>query len=343
MTCRFPFDPVGFTEEGKGHRDVTHDLQPLTQLLSGNPIPVSGMIRYALHIGNALRRIHAEGRCHAALTPALILVGESGARLLPAPPGVVGSPQPYTAPEVLRGEAVDTRTDIFAFGAVLYEMATGRRAFLARDAEELDEEIMSKGVSPTGHKGLDQVVQQCLAKDPAARWQNMQKVQMELKLVAIAEQQRETTTVADFEAVVRGELARQANAITELERAVTAQTSELTRAVTAALDDVQSQFTEVETFLTASQQRADHFAQSAAQALETTRQEIAALKTAIEGEVDGVARMVVGQASSIESIKAAMARSDDYVERVVDALDVLQSTVFAQPAGQETVAVAIAS
>jgi len=322
---------------------LTHDLQTLSQLISGNPLPVSNMIRYALNIGAALRRLHADGRCHGALTPDLISVSGSSARLLPAPPAAVGSPQPYTAPEILRGGAVDTRADIFAFGAVLYEMATGRRAFPAGDAGALEEEIMTKGVPPTGHKGLDQVVKQCTEKDPAARWQNMQKVQMELKLLAIGEQQHETTAVADFEAAVRGELTRQANAITELERAVTARTVELTRAVTAALDDVQSQFTEVENFLTTSQQRADQFAQSAAQAVEATQREVAALRADVTAEVGGLAQTAKGQAAAIESIKASMARSDDYVERVVDALDVLQSVVFAQPPALESVAVAMAS
>jgi hypothetical protein len=312
-------------------------------LISGNPLPVSDTIRYALYIAGALRRLHADGRCHGALTPDLISVSGSSARLLPAPPTAVGSLRPYTAPEILRGEAVDTRADIFAFGAVLYEMATGRRAFPASDAAALEEEIATKSVSPAGHKGLDQVVKQCVEKDPAARWQSMQKVQMELKLLAIAEQQHETTAVADFEAAVRGELARQANAIADLERAVTARTVELTRAVTAALDDVQSQFTEVESFLTSSQQRADHFAQEAAQAVEATQREVAALKADVAAEVGAIAKSAKGHAAAIESIKASMARSDDYVERVVDALDVLQSVVFAQPPALESVAVALAS
>src|ERR1039458_6271963 len=168
---------------------MTHDLQPLDQLLAGNRMPVSDTIRYALNIGGALRRIHADGRCHGALTPELIQVSESSARLRPATPGALEDLTPYTAPEILEGEPADARTDIFAFGTVLYEMLTGRHAFLADNPEALEAEIRAKAFSPIGHEGLDQVVKQCLAKEPKARWQRMQQVQMELKLLAIAERQ----------------------------------------------------------------------------------------------------------------------------------------------------------
>src|ERR1039457_5208187 len=216
MTWRAARDPVISTQNAKRHIHMTHDLQPLAQLLAEDRIPVSDTIRYALNIGSALRRIHAGGRCHGAPTPELIQVSESGAQLLPATPGALDDLTPYTAPEILQGEPADARTDIFAFGAVLYEMATGRQAFLADSPEALEEEIMAKSFSPIGHEGLDQLVKQCLAKDPAARWQRMQQVQMELKLLAIAARQSETRAAADhpdLAAAVREELERQANPV----------------------------------------------------------------------------------------------------------------------------------
>src|ERR1035441_952110 len=249
MTWRLARDPVTFTVDAKEHVQMTQDFQPLTQLLAGNRMSVSDTIRYALNIGAALRRIHADGRCHGALTPELIQVSESSAQLLPATPGALEDLTPYTAPEILQGEPADARTDIFAFGAVVYEMATGRHAFLANDPQALEEEIKAKGFSPIGHEGLDQVVKQCLEKDPAARWQRMQQVQMELKLLAIAERQSDTSVVArhpGLEAAVRAELQRQAGELAGLERAVTARTSELAQAVTTALDDVQGQFAAAE-------------------------------------------------------------------------------------------------
>src|ERR1039458_6502259 len=350
MTWRLAGDPVTFIQNAKKYIHMTHNLQPLAKLLAGNRMPVSDTIRYALNIGSALRRIHAGGRCHGALTPELIQVSESSARLQPATPGALEDLTPYTAPEILQDEPADARTDIFAFGAVLYEMATGRRAFLADNPEALQEEIMAKGFSPIGHEGLDQVVKQCLAKDPAARWQRMQQVQMELKLLAIAERQSGPGVLSrhqELEAAVRAQLVEQASLLAELEQAVTARTNELAQAVTTALDDVQLQFAEVEKCLEASQQRAEHFAQSAVQAAESTEREIAVLQMRLAGEVRAIEQAARGQAHTIASVKASVARNEDYVERVVEALEALQNVIFNQPDQHEhqheTVAVAIAS
>src|ERR1017187_2071769 len=325
---------------------MTHDFQPLRQLLAHGRMPVFDTIRCALNIGAALRRIHADGRCHGALTVELIQVSESSARLQLATPGALENLTPYTAPEILQGMAPDARTDVFAFGAVLYEMATGRHAFPAENPEALEEEIMAKGFSPIGHVGLDQVVKQCLEKEPAARWQRMQQAQMELRLLAIAERQGDPNVLSrhqEWEAAVRAELEGQANLLAELERGVTARTNDLAQAVTTALDDVQLQFAEMEKCLEASQQRVDHFAQSAAQAAASTEREIAALQVGLAGEVHAVDQATKSQAHAIESIKNSIARNEDYVERVVEALEALQNLIFDQREEHETVAVAMAS
>jgi hypothetical protein len=309
-------------------------------------MPVSDTIRYAMNIGAALRRIHADGRCHGALTPELIQVSPLSARLLPATPGAMEDLTPYTAPEILQGEPADARTDIFAFGAVLYEMASGRHAFLADNPEALEEKILARSFSPIGHEGLDQLVKRCLEKEPAARWQRMQQVQMELKLLAIGERQSGPGVMSrhqDLEAEVRAELEAQANLLADLERAVTARTNELAQAITTALDDVQLQFADVEKCLEASQQRADHFAQSAVEAAESTQREIAVLQVGLAGEVRAIEQTAKSQAHTIESIKASVLRNEDYVERVVEALEALQNLVLDHGDEHETMAVAIAS
>ncbi len=94
------------------------------------------------------------------------------------------------APEQLEGKEADGRTDVFAFGAVLYEMATGRKAFSAASQASLITAIMSadppaiSSVQPMSPPALDRVVKKCLAKDPEDRWQNAADLASELKWIA---------------------------------------------------------------------------------------------------------------------------------------------------------------
>jgi Tol biopolymer transport system component len=96
----------------------------------------------------------------------------------------------YMAPEQLEGKDADARTDIFAFGAVLYEMATGRKAFSGKSQASLISSIMGSEpppvstVAPTTPPAFDRVVRTCLAKDPEDRWQTAHDVMLELKWVA---------------------------------------------------------------------------------------------------------------------------------------------------------------
>ena len=90
------------------------------------------------------------------------------------------------APEQVKGGTVDGRTDIFAFGAVLYEMATGRKAFAGDDQNRVFEAILAQDPPPMRqpqrrlHRALDRLIKRCLAKDPADRWQSMGDVRREL-------------------------------------------------------------------------------------------------------------------------------------------------------------------
>jgi serine/threonine protein kinase len=93
------------------------------------------------------------------------------------------------APEQLEGKEADGRTDIFAFGAVLYEMATAKKAFGGSSQASLISGIMQNdpppisGVSPMVPAAFDRVVRTCLAKDPEDRWQSARDVAVQLKWI----------------------------------------------------------------------------------------------------------------------------------------------------------------
>ena len=84
--------------------------------------------RYAMILAEALRKIHEAGEVHGGVSPASIRLTGSGLELGPAP-RTKGGITPYSAPELLQGQDADSRSDVFAFGAVAYEMFSGHRAF----------------------------------------------------------------------------------------------------------------------------------------------------------------------------------------------------------------------
>jgi Tol biopolymer transport system component len=104
--------------------------------------------------------------------------------------GVILGTLPYMSPEQLEGKPGDARSDIFAFGAVLYEMATGRRAFAGSSGASVITQIMSgdppsmREIQPVTPVGLERIVKRCLAKDPEQRWQNARDVASALELVS---------------------------------------------------------------------------------------------------------------------------------------------------------------
>jgi serine/threonine protein kinase len=100
--------------------------------------------------------------------------------------GLVMGTLPYTSPEQLRGEKVDARTDIFAFGALLYEMLTGTRPFKADSQAGLIAAVLEHDAPPVSDRlpltpaNLDRIVQKCLAKHPDDRWQTARDLRSEL-------------------------------------------------------------------------------------------------------------------------------------------------------------------
>lgn len=165
------------------------------------PLPLSEVLRLAGQIADALEHAHTHGVIHRDLKPSNIFVTRAGVKVLdfgvakrrsPAvgndgehtatdEAALVGSPR-YMAPEQILGKDVDERTDVFAFGLVLYEMLTGRRAFDGQGAPGVMAAILEHDPAPISASkartpaALEQVVLTCLAKDPADRWQSVREL-----------------------------------------------------------------------------------------------------------------------------------------------------------------------
>ena len=187
--------------------------ESLSTRLATGPLPVDQALRYAVQIAEALADAHRHGVFHRDLKPGNVILTKAGAKLLdfglakmregvPGPAGVTVGPTKdltqagsilgtvqYMAPEQLEGKDADARSDLFAFGAVLYEMLTGRKAFSGNSAASLITAIMSATPLPVSSiqpvtPALDRIVQKCLVKDPDQRWQTAQDLASELKWLA---------------------------------------------------------------------------------------------------------------------------------------------------------------
>jgi eukaryotic-like serine/threonine-protein kinase len=166
------------------------------------PLPVADVLRLAGQIADALEHAHRHGVVHRDLKPSNILLTKSGVKVLdfglakrrPIGPvtgdsrpmlteegAVLGTPR-YMAPEQIDGKPADERSDIFAFGLVLYEMLTGQHAFEAKSAASVMAGILERDpapistLRPDAPPALEQVVLTCLAKDPGERWQSVREL-----------------------------------------------------------------------------------------------------------------------------------------------------------------------
>ena len=184
--------------------------ESLADKLARGPLPLELVIRYGIEIAEALERAHKAGVVHRDLKPGNIMITKTGAKLLDfglAKPASVFSPEgatqhrsltqegsivgtfQYMAPEQIEGGEIDARTDIFALGTLLYEMATGRHAFDGKSKASLIASILTSepqsitAMQPMAPALFDRIVRTCLAKDPDQRWQSAHDVATELRWV----------------------------------------------------------------------------------------------------------------------------------------------------------------
>jgi len=205
-----------------GEQDGIHYLvmehlvgETLEARLAKGALPLDQTLEYAIQIADALDKAHRQGVVHRDLKPGNIMLVKSGAKLLDfglaklqaadtptnlsalpteqanltAEGTILGTWQ-YMAPEQLEGKEADGRTDIFAFGAVVYEMATGRKAFEGKSQASLIAAIMGQEPRPMSElqpmtpQLLDWVVKRCLAKEPDERVQSAGDLMVELRWVS---------------------------------------------------------------------------------------------------------------------------------------------------------------
>ncbi len=192
--------------------------EALSERLVKGSLPLSQTLRFGVEIADSLDKAHRQGIVHRDLKPGNVMLTKTGVKLLDfglakamAPsaspsgatslPTVMGTGEnltqegtilgtfQYMAPEQLEGKEADGRTDIFAFGCVLYEMATGKKAFSGSSQASLISSIMKEEptpvstVEPTSPPALDRVIRKALAKDPEDRWQSAGDLGSELKWI----------------------------------------------------------------------------------------------------------------------------------------------------------------
>jgi len=188
--------------------------ESLADRLTKGPLPTDQVLRIGIEIADALDKAHRRGIIHRDLKPGNVMLTKSGAKLLDfglaqmatrhaggvekdatvhrplTEEGTLVGTFQYMSPEQLEGRPADARSDIFALGAVLYEIATGRRAFEGKSKASLIAAILDSDpppiseLRPMAPPALDRVIRACLAKDPEDRWQTAHDVMLQLRWIA---------------------------------------------------------------------------------------------------------------------------------------------------------------
>ncbi len=201
---RFELEARAIAALNHPHICQIYDVGPdylVLEFVAGAPLqgPLSSeqALPLALQIASALEAAHKRGILHRDLKPANVMVTESGAKLLDfglakltadtdtdatrTVQGTLLGTAAYMSPEQAQGKAADVRSDVFSFGAILYELLSGRRAFPCDSIVDVLSAVTRDEPAPLPASGLARVAMRCLRKTPADRYQSMPEVRAALE------------------------------------------------------------------------------------------------------------------------------------------------------------------
>ncbi|MGP8247259.1 MAG: protein kinase [Bryobacteraceae bacterium] len=279
--------------------------QSLAHRLAEGKLPVAESLRTGTQLAEALRKLHDTGRVHGAVSPASVTLTTDGVELTPALASL--TPTPYTAPEVIAGKSADAASDIFSYGAVLYEMLTGRRAFDGSDSASIAAAVTGAQPAPTGSPAVDRLMAACLAKDPAARPPRMQKVILELKMLSMVARRAEQPPQrrdAALETALRSEIAQLEARIDRRLESHRQEVAESHRGAAETLSGLRGELGGIASQLDAAQQ---HSARS--------QQEIQA---AGEKIISHVQQHLDASAERVQRLEQNLSASQDRVQKLAD-------------------------
>ena len=236
-------------EESDGQQFIAMELldgQPLSSLIANGPLPIDTLVPLAIQIADALDVAHGHGIVHRDIKPANIFVtkrqqakildfglvkvanGQTstdsshgltmGSEALTTTPGMTVGTIAYMSPEQARGETLDARTDLFSFGLVLYEMATGRRAFGGNTTAVVFDAILNRSPQPVTEVNtsmpaeFDRIVGKAVEKDRDLRYQSALDLRTDLQRLKRDAESSARVPVASRSVVAAGALASSASA-----------------------------------------------------------------------------------------------------------------------------------
>jgi hypothetical protein len=257
----------------------------------------------------------------------------------------------------VQGRPADQRIDIFSFGAIVFELLTGRRAFEGDSRASLVAQITKAPTPSSGSPALDRLVGPCLAKSPDARPPRMQKVVMDLKLLSVAARRAGQPAPPSLRREPAAEPGMGRAELQQLEARMAARLqlhertmAEMHRTASEAVSNVKLQMASLSSDVVmnrpfpafgggmeepVSSGRVDRGLESLAgriaqieKAVEELRRKFSQFEHNIAADLVDIEHGLKTQSAAIESARTAMSQTDDLVERVVEALESLQTTVL---------------